>query len=105
MERLLSYDWPGNIRELMNLIERIFIDPPQDKITIADLPESMRSGPSVRQETVPRRARNRALYLVSDELEQEQSCRATTLVPDDALSEDCEVPHSGEPPGRNRSRC
>src|SRR5262245_26845398 len=53
MERLLSYDWPGNIRELMNLIERIFIDPPQEKITVADLPESMRFCPSVRQETVP----------------------------------------------------
>src|SRR5215813_3330529 len=53
MERLLSYNWPGNIRELMNLIERIFIDPPQEKITVADLPESMRFCPSVRQETVP----------------------------------------------------
>jgi len=53
MERLLSYDWPGNIRELMNLTERIFIDPPQDKITVADLPESMRYRRSVPQETVP----------------------------------------------------
>ena len=53
MERLLSYDWPGNIRELMNLTERIFIDPPREKITVADLPESMRYRPSVRQETVP----------------------------------------------------
>ena len=52
MERLLSYDWPGNIRELMNLTERIFIDPPRDKITVADLPESMRYRPSMRQETV-----------------------------------------------------
>jgi transcriptional regulator with PAS, ATPase and Fis domain len=53
MERLLSHDWPGNIRELMNLTERIFIDPPREKITVADLPESMRSRPSVHQETVP----------------------------------------------------
>jgi DNA-binding NtrC family response regulator len=53
MERLLSYNWPGNIRELMNLIERIFIDPPQEKITVADLPESMRFRPSVRHETAP----------------------------------------------------
>lgn len=52
MKRLLSYDWPGNIRELMNLTERIFIDPPQEKITVADLPESMQSCPSVPQETV-----------------------------------------------------
>ena len=53
MELLLSYDWPGNIRELMNLIERIFIDPPREKIAVADLPESMRSRASMRQETVP----------------------------------------------------
>jgi DNA-binding NtrC family response regulator len=39
MELLLRHDWPGNIRELMNLTERIFIDPPQEEITIADLPE------------------------------------------------------------------
>ena len=37
----------------MNLIERIFIDPPQEKITDADLPESMRFCPSVRHETLP----------------------------------------------------
>jgi transcriptional regulator with PAS, ATPase and Fis domain len=53
MELLLRYDWPGNIRELMNLIERIFIDPPQEKITVADLPESMRFCSSVRHETLP----------------------------------------------------
>src|SRR5215831_1473874 len=53
MERLLSHDWPGNIRQLMNLIERIFIDPPQEKITVADLPESMQHRPSVGQETLP----------------------------------------------------
>src|SRR5262247_1774119 len=53
MELLLRYDWPGNIRELMNLIERIFIDPPQEKITVADLPESMQHRPSMSQETLP----------------------------------------------------
>src|SRR5215813_11497791 len=53
MERLLSYDWPGNIRELMNLIERIFIDPPQGKIEVADLPESMRYPLPERKKSVP----------------------------------------------------
>jgi len=53
MERLLSYDWPGNIRELLNLIERIFIDPPREKIAVADLPRSMRYPRTVRQEAVP----------------------------------------------------
>ncbi|HKE48343.1 MAG TPA: sigma 54-interacting transcriptional regulator [Rhodanobacteraceae bacterium] len=29
MAALLRYDWPGNIRELRNLIELIFVDPPR----------------------------------------------------------------------------
>ena len=53
MELLLNYDWPGNIRELMNLIERIFIDPPREKVSVAHLPESLRRPLPARQETVP----------------------------------------------------
>src|SRR5262249_33561255 len=53
MELLLGHDWPGNIRELMNLIERIFIDPPQEKIAVTDLPRSMRYPSPVHQETAP----------------------------------------------------
>src|SRR5262249_36132846 len=64
MERLLSHDWPGNIRELINLIERIFIDPPQEKISIADLPRSMRYPSPVRQETAPTE-REVLLYILS----------------------------------------
>jgi DNA-binding NtrC family response regulator len=41
LELLKTSDWPGNIRELMNLIERIFIDPPAGKINVGDLPDSM----------------------------------------------------------------
>ena len=47
LDLLKTSDWPGNIRELMNLIESIFIDPPTGKINVGDLPESMQSpGPS-----------------------------------------------------------
>src|SRR5262245_13162464 len=53
MELLLRYDWPGNIRELINLIERIFIDPPREKISVADLPKSMQNRSPVHQETAP----------------------------------------------------
>ncbi len=42
LELLLRHDWPGNIRELKNLLEAIFIDPPLDRIAIEDLPESIR---------------------------------------------------------------
>jgi len=53
MELLLRYDWPGNIRELVNLTERILIDPPRERVTVANLPESMRYRTSGRQENVP----------------------------------------------------
>jgi DNA-binding NtrC family response regulator len=42
LELLLRHDWPGNIRELKNLLETIFIDPPLDWIAISDLPDSIR---------------------------------------------------------------
>lgn len=42
LELLLRYDWPGNIRELKNVIEAIFIDPPVEWIAIKDLPEPIR---------------------------------------------------------------
>lgn len=51
MEVLLRYDWPGNIREMMNLVERIFIDPPDEKIGVADLPETMRRPLPEREKT------------------------------------------------------
>ena len=39
MESLLHYDWPGNIRELKNLLEATFINLPSRKITFMDLPK------------------------------------------------------------------
>lgn len=38
-----AYPWPGNIRELENLIERITILTPHETITLRDLPVGMRS--------------------------------------------------------------
>ena len=36
---LMQYDWPGNIRELANLIERLAIIYPSERVDAADLPE------------------------------------------------------------------
>ncbi len=41
MELLLRYDWPGNIRELKNLVEFLLIDPPRNPITAAHLPPTL----------------------------------------------------------------
>jgi len=38
MERLIAYDWPGNIRELENLLERTILLTPGDTITQVALP-------------------------------------------------------------------
>ncbi|MGE4608489.1 MAG: sigma-54 dependent transcriptional regulator, partial [Myxococcota bacterium] len=38
LERLVTYDWPGNIRELENAIERAMIVTRRDQITVHDLP-------------------------------------------------------------------
>ncbi len=38
MARLMNYDWPGNIRELENTMERMVILSEGDKLTVSDLP-------------------------------------------------------------------
>ncbi|EDL58660.1 sigma-54-dependent transcriptional regulator [Gimesia maris] len=40
-EKLLQYHWPGNIRELRNVMERAVALTRHDKITVADLPEKI----------------------------------------------------------------
>jgi PAS domain S-box-containing protein len=42
LDILHHYEWPGNIRELENLVERIVITAKNDEILIADLPEELR---------------------------------------------------------------
>jgi DNA-binding NtrC family response regulator len=43
MQALLGYDWPGNIRELRNTIERAVVLADGDTITIHDLPDKFRT--------------------------------------------------------------
>ncbi len=47
-ERLLTYSWPGNVRELQNCIERAVVLTQHDRITVEDLPDSVRDHKATR---------------------------------------------------------
>jgi len=38
MDALKRYRWPGNVREIRNFVEAVFIDPPRGAISFADIP-------------------------------------------------------------------
>ena len=38
MDVLLTYKWPGNVREVRNFVEAVFIDPPVGAISLGDIP-------------------------------------------------------------------
>lgn len=44
--RFSQYQWPGNIRQLQNTIERMVVLCPGDEVTMDDLPDFLRDSPS-----------------------------------------------------------
>jgi len=42
-EKLLAYRWPGNVREMRNVVERAIALTQFDKLTVEDLPEKIRA--------------------------------------------------------------
>ena len=43
LDFLMDYPWPGNVREMQNLVERMVILSESDRLTVADLSSSMQS--------------------------------------------------------------
>lgn len=44
LEALVRYDWPGNIRELKNIVERMVVLSSEDMLTLEQIPEDVRQG-------------------------------------------------------------
>jgi len=72
VDALLCYPWPGNVREIENVIERVLVLSDHDPIGVDDLPEQVRIGrvePSSIQQQVLRREKK--LTDAVDEFERE----------------------------------
>jgi len=66
LERLESYGWPGNIRELENVMERAVLFADGTRITVADLPEDVRQAPSLGPAGSSVHARSTPMDRISD---------------------------------------
>jgi len=72
VDALLRYPWPGNVREIENVIERVLVLSDHDPIEVDDLPEYVRVGrvePSSIQQQVLRR--EKTLTDAVDDFERE----------------------------------
>ena len=80
---LQTYAWPGNIRELENLMERVVLFSDGPRITARDLPDSVKgpSGVSIPGEFIPAPGETPLKEMVkarAAELEKEMIARALT---------------------------
>jgi DNA-binding NtrC family response regulator len=53
--KMVNYSWPGNIRELMNVLERAILISENDQINLCDLPDSMKATGSFQQSSLNNR--------------------------------------------------
>jgi len=65
---LIEYNWPGNIRELENLMERLVVTCIHDIITVHDLPANIRAGSGLSGEDKPLSTMREALENTEREL-------------------------------------
>jgi DNA-binding NtrC family response regulator len=81
VDALLRYSWPGNVREIENVIERVLVLSDHDPIELDDLPEQVRTGrvesASIQQQVL---RREKSLTDAVDEFEREIIQAALTHV-------------------------
>ncbi|CAH0260131.1 Limonene hydroxylase [Pseudomonas sp. Bi70] len=78
LDALTDYAWPGNIRELINLVERLVVTCTGEAVELFDLPEEMRALPaSPRDGSLPLRKQVEQLErrLIRDALVQHKTTR------------------------------
>ena len=74
MRQLMTYDWPGNVRQLENVIERLFtLLPKRAQIEVTDLPDDIRgaspgAASAVHEDTMPEHGVDLDGYLSNVEL-------------------------------------
>jgi two-component system response regulator HydG len=52
LDLFMDYSWPGNVRELENVIERAVVLCRADRLSLADLPDSIREGGSTEPSSI-----------------------------------------------------
>lgn len=78
LDLLHQYSWPGNVREVENLVERIVITARHNEIQIADLPEELRASLDWEKE-VPASQSQLSLHERIEKIEADMIVRALTL--------------------------
>lgn len=76
-EALSHYTWPGNIRELINMVERLCVTTAQDHIRLKDLPLEVQSYAQHKPITLKDQVSHYERQLIVDALAQYGSTRAT----------------------------
>jgi DNA-binding NtrC family response regulator len=70
LAKLVTYEWPGNVRQLKNIVERLTVRRRSDSIGVADLPIEIGAAVTAEKGRVERRATSRNASSVESLLEQ-----------------------------------
>jgi DNA-binding NtrC family response regulator len=70
LAKLVTYEWPGNVRQLKNIVERLTVRRRSDSIGVADLPMEIGAALTAEKGRVERRATSRDTSSVESLLEQ-----------------------------------
>ena len=55
LSRMINYPWPGNIRELQNVIERAILLADNGRINAANLPETIKGGATFQETSLAKK--------------------------------------------------